>query len=92
MKKSLILSSVATAVLLSNSYANSNLGEVLVTTATKTEKNIDGVSASVIVVTKEDIEKISASTLKDVFEKFHQSMLNMQGFPTLVLNQKLQFL
>lgn len=81
MKKSLILSSVATAVLLSNSYANSNLGEVLVTTATKTEKNIDGVSASVIVVTKEDIEKISASTLKDVFEKIPSINAQYARFP-----------
>ncbi|RXK00649.1 TonB-dependent receptor [Arcobacter sp. CECT 8989] len=81
MKKSLILSSVATAVLLSNSYANSNLGEVLVTTATKTKKNIDGVSASVIVVTKEDIEKISASTLKDVFEKIPSINAQYARFP-----------
>lgn len=81
MKKSLILSSVATAILLSNSYANSNLGEVLVTTATKTEKNIDGVSASVIVVTKEDIEKISASTLKDVFEKIPSINAQYARFP-----------
>ncbi|RXJ88496.1 TonB-dependent receptor [Arcobacter sp. CECT 8983] len=81
MKKSLILSSVTTIVLAGNCYANADLGEVLVTTATKTEKNIDGVSASVIVVTKEDIEKISASTLKDVFEKIPSINAQYARFP-----------
>ena len=37
--------------------SNSTLDGVYVTTATKTEKSIDGVSASVVVITKEDIEK-----------------------------------
>ncbi|RXJ55267.1 TonB-dependent receptor plug domain-containing protein [Candidatus Marinarcus aquaticus] len=81
MKKSLILSSVAAIVLTSNAYANTDLGEVLVTTATKTEKNIEGVSASVIVVSKEDIEKISASTLKDVFEKIPSINAQYGRFP-----------
>jgi len=45
------------------------LNEVLVTTATKTEKNIDGVSASVLVVSKEEIEKMAAKSLKDIMNK-----------------------
>ncbi len=83
MKKSLILSSVVAVILASNSYAssNANLGEVLVTTATKTQKNIEGVSASVIVVSQEDIEKISASTVKDIFEKIPSINAQVGRFP-----------
>ncbi|AXH15984.1 TonB-dependent receptor [Malaciobacter mytili LMG 24559] len=81
MKKGLILSSVTAIILTNNSYANTNLGEVLVTTATKTEKNIEGVSASIIVVTKEEIEKISASTLKDVLEKIPSINAQFARFP-----------
>ncbi len=36
----------------------SKLDDLYITTATKTEKNIDGVSASVVVITKEDMQKI----------------------------------
>ena len=81
MKKNLVLSSLAAIVLASNTYANNNLGEILVTTATKTPKNIEGVSASVIVVTKEEIQKIAASTLKDVFEKIPSINAQYARFP-----------
>ena len=49
MKKIVLLSSVTAFILSTNALSNTSLDEVLVTTATKTEKNIDGVSASVIV-------------------------------------------
>lgn len=81
MKRNLFLSSVAAIVLASNTYANEDLGEVLVTTATKTQKNIEGVTASVVVISKEDIEKISASTLKDVFEKIPSINAQYARFP-----------
>ena len=81
MNKNLILSAVAAIFLTNNAFANTNLGEVLVTTATKTQKNIEGVSASVIVISKEDIEKISASTLKDVFEKIPSINAQYGRFP-----------
>ena len=57
MKKLVLLSTITSFVLIQNSFANTALEDVTVTTATKTEKNIDGVSASVIIVTKEDIKK-----------------------------------
>ena len=81
MKKLVLLSTITSFVLIQNSFANTALEDVTVTTATKTEKNIDGVSASVIVVTKEDIEKISASTLKDVFEKIPSINAQFGRFP-----------
>lgn len=81
MKKLVLLSTITSFVLIQNSFANTALEDVTVTTATKTEKNIDGVSASVIIVTKEDIEKISASTLKDVFEKIPSINAQFGRFP-----------
>lgn len=81
MKKLVLLSTITSFVLIQNSLANTALEDVTVTTATKTEKNIDGVSASVIVVTKEDIERISASTLKDVFEKIPSINAQFGRFP-----------
>ena len=81
MKKLVLLSTITSFVLIQNSFANTALEDVTVTTATKTEKNIDGVSASVIVVTKEDIERISASTLKDVFEKIPSINAQFGRFP-----------
>ena len=66
MKKIVLLSSVTAFILSTNALSNTSLDEVLVTTATKTEKNIDGVSASVIVITSDDIEKIIAQKQKEM--------------------------
>ena len=57
--KRILLSSTLAMSLVTTGFAQTKLDEIFITTATKTEKNIDGVSASVIVITKEDIEKIS---------------------------------
>ena len=81
MKKLVLLSTITSFVLIQNSFANTALEDVTVTTATKTEKNIDGVSASVIVITQKDIERISASTLKDVFEKIPSINAQFGRFP-----------
>lgn len=81
MKKLVLLSTITSFILIQNSFANTALEDVTVTTATKTEKNIDGVSASVIVITQKDIEKISASTLKDVFEKIPSINAQFGRFP-----------
>jgi len=43
--------------------------ETLVITATKTEKEVDGITASVDVITAEDIKMMGASTLKNIMEK-----------------------
>lgn len=67
--KRILLSSTLAMSLVTTGFAQTKLDEIFITTATKTEKNIDGVSASVIVITKEDIEKISATTLKDILDK-----------------------
>lgn len=63
----IILSAVVASVVVQ--AANIELDEVTVTTATKTEKKIEGVSASVIVIDEKSIEKMGASTLGDVMSK-----------------------
>jgi len=61
--------------------ATSTLDEITVTTATKTEKSIDGVTASIIVITKEDIEKTGASTLDTILEKIPSINAQYGRFP-----------
>ncbi|WP_294959422.1 TonB-dependent receptor [Sulfurovum sp.] len=46
-----------------------DMGEITVTTATKTEKKVEGVSASVIVLDEKAIEKMGASTLGDIVSR-----------------------
>ena len=66
MKKYIILSAITVSVL--SAYEAVVLDEIVtIGTATKTQKHIDGVSASVEVVTQKEIEKMGASTLKDIF-------------------------
>lgn len=72
----IVISAIAAVFLATNSFSNTTLDEILVTTATKTEKNIDGVNASIEVITSEDIQKIGAQSLKDVISK--KSSLNIQ--------------
>ena len=52
------------------------LDEVTISTATKTEKNIDGVVASVDVITEADIKKMGSESLKDILNNV--SGLNVQ--------------
>lgn len=81
MKKSIIISVVTASLLSANNVVV--LDEVVtVSTATKTEKNIDGVSASVEVVTQKDIEKMGASSLKDVFANVSGLHVQYGTFPS----------
>ena len=59
MNKKLILSILTSTLLLDCMFAET-LAPITVTTATKTPRQIDGITASVIVISKEDIEKTSA--------------------------------
>lgn len=75
----IVLSAVLASVMLQ--AENIDLGEITVTTATKTEKKIDGVTASVEVITSEDIEKTGASTLKGVLKKLPSLATQFARFP-----------
>ncbi|MFY9082705.1 TonB-dependent receptor plug domain-containing protein, partial [Aliarcobacter butzleri] len=79
--KRILLSSTIAMSLVTTGFAQTKLDEVFITTATKTQKNIDGVSASVVVITKEDIEKISATTLKDILDKVPSINAQFGRFP-----------
>ena len=81
MKKKDLISAITSLTLVQNSFANSSLEEVMVTTATKTEKNIEGVSASIIVITEEEIQKTGASTLDKILEKVPSINAQYGRFP-----------
>lgn len=55
--------------------------DTITVTATKSAKHIDGVTASVKVITAQDIETIGAADLKDVFEKTPGLTLQYGTFP-----------
>ena len=55
--------------------------ETMTITATKSEKNIDGVSASVVIIGQKQIEKMGAVHLKDIFEKTPGLTLQYGTFP-----------
>lgn len=65
--KKIILSAVVASMALQAESVD--LGKITVTTATKTEKNIEGISASVIVMDEKTIEKTGASTLGDIVSR-----------------------
>ncbi|MCK5853611.1 MAG: TonB-dependent receptor [Sulfurovaceae bacterium] len=78
MQRKILLS---TAVILTLSSTNMMAKEILeditiVTTATKTERNIDGITASIEVMTAEDIKKVGGESLKDIIN--HMSGVQMQ--------------
>ncbi len=82
MKYSISLSTSLALLLASSAIASEDMKEIMVvTTATKTAKNIDGVTASVEVVTSEDIEKTGASTIKDVLKKLPSLTMQYGQFP-----------
>ena len=81
MEKLVLISAITSLALVQNSFANSSLEEVMVTTATKTEKNIEGVSASVIVITEDEIQKTGASTLDKILEKIPSINAQYGRFP-----------
>lgn len=55
------------------------LKAITVTTATKTKKNIDGIAASVEVLTRKDIEKIGGESLKDIVNRIPGVQMQHSG-------------
>lgn len=82
MKKRLFLSINLSILLVTKSLATTKLDSITVTTATKTQKSIDAVSASIKVITKEDIEKINAESLKDIINKLSGLTIQYGTFPS----------
>jgi outer membrane receptor for ferrienterochelin and colicins len=55
--------------------------EEIVVTATRSERSIEGISASVTVIGADEIKKMGAATLRDVFEKTPELILQYGRFP-----------
>jgi outer membrane receptor for ferrienterochelin and colicins len=53
-----------------------------ITIATKTQKSIDGVAATVEVITQEEIERIGAESLKDIMERTPGLSVQFGTFPS----------
>ncbi|MFA7090998.1 MAG: TonB-dependent receptor [Arcobacteraceae bacterium] len=80
MKRSLLILSVVTANAL---FANDvTLDEITITTATKTQKSIDGINASVDVITQKEIEQMGAQSLRDVLSKTNGITIQHGTFPS----------
>ena len=76
--------SVLTMLMLSSQVSANDtieLESITVTTATRTQKSIEGVSASVEVITKEDIKKIGAQSFKDIIEYSPSFVMQYGRFP-----------
>ncbi|MCK9491947.1 MAG: TonB-dependent receptor [Sulfurimonas sp.] len=82
MKK--ITISASLALLMSNyAFAAEDMKAIeVVSIATKTQKSIDGVAATVDVVTQEDIEKMGASNLGDILSKTSGLVMQYGTFPS----------
>jgi len=77
------LSTVVSLLLSSSIYADEDMKAIeVVNIATKTAKNIDGVAATVEVVTQEEIEKMGAESLKDVMERIPGITVQYGTFPS----------
>ncbi len=76
--------SAALALLLScSAYAAEDMNAIeVVSIATKTKKSIDGVAASVEVITQEQIEKMGAQSLKDIIEQTPGLTMEYGSFPS----------
>ena len=88
MKGKILISSLVSILVLQNLSADTNLDELKITTATKTEKSIDGVNATVIVITQDDIEKMGAESLKDVISKTAGLNVQYGTFPSASAKSK----
>jgi len=82
VQRTLSLSLLASLACLASDAPAHQLETITVTTATKTEKKIDGVSASVIVITKEDIAKTGAESLKEIINQTPGLTIQYGTFPS----------
>lgn len=81
--------SVMTALLLLSTLGEAK-EEVLetITIATKSQKSIDGVAASVEVITQEQIEQLGSDSLKDILEKTAGIIVQYGTFPSASAKSK----
>ena len=71
-----------TTIAVASAAPSVNLDTITVTTATKTPKNIEGVSASVTVIDEKKIEQIGASSLGDIIKRTPGLTVQYGTFPS----------
>lgn len=87
--KRLILSTSVALLVSSMSYANEQIKAIeVVSIVTKTDKNIDGVAATVDVITQKEIEQMGAENLKDIIEKSAGLTVQYGTFPNAASKSK----
>jgi outer membrane receptor for ferrienterochelin and colicins len=76
------LSVAAVTLLASHLFAQDEMRLEQITVATKTQKSIDGVAATVEVITQKEIESIGAESLKDIIERASGLSVQYGTFPS----------
>ncbi|MCK5853602.1 MAG: TonB-dependent receptor [Sulfurovaceae bacterium] len=84
-----LLSITVSALLLNMAQADEKLEDItVITTATKTEKNIEGVSASVVVIGEKRIKEMGATQLGDIINKTPGIIRQFGTFPSASAKSK----
>ncbi|MFV0480487.1 MAG: TonB-dependent receptor plug domain-containing protein [Campylobacteraceae bacterium] len=86
--KKIPLALIASSLLLN---AQVLLDEIKVTSVTKSERSVDGVGSSVIVITKDEIEKNGDGTLSDILKNIPSLTLQSNAFPNVGSKTKSTF-
>ena len=85
----ILLSITASVLILNMAQADEKLEDItVITTATKTEKNIEGVSASVIVIDEKKIEEMGATQLGEIINKTPGIIRQFGTFPSASAKSK----
>lgn len=87
MKKLPLSSAVSLLLLTSLNAAEPKVLET-VTIATKSQKSVDGVAATVEVITQEEIEQLGSDSLKDILEKSAGIIVQYGTFPSASAKSK----
>ncbi|HUH42646.1 MAG TPA: TonB-dependent receptor [Sulfurimonas sp.] len=82
------LSALTTLLLASASMANEMIGLEQITVATKSSKSIDGVAATVEVITQKEIQKMGAENLKDIIDRASGLNITYGTFPNASAKSK----
>lgn len=82
------LSALATLLLASAGMAEDTIGLEHITVATKSSKSIDGVAATVEVITQKEIQKMGAESLKDIIDRASGLNVTYGTFPNASAKSK----
>lgn len=81
MKNNILLSTIL-CFSITNILSAEVLEDITITTATKTQKSIDGVAATVEVILEKDIKKMGAESLKDILARVSGLNIQYGTFPS----------